>query len=148
MNRTEFLSLSVAIHAILLAAAFLMPAPFPSPKLPKYPEELLYVQPVNLEARPDVYHHTGTTAAYLSPGRRQETAKADKDFGPKVAIAAPPSGQGAASPAVIAHPAPAPAAPSRATVHTIGRATRRRDTCSTCSTIRTVSLFPCGLSRS
>lgn len=88
MNRTEFLSLSVAIHAILLAAAFLMPAPFPPPKLPKYSEELLYVQPVNIEARSDRYHHTGKTAAYLSP---------------------PPSGQGAASPAVIAHPAPAPA---------------------------------------
>ena len=112
MNRTEFLSLSVAIHAILLAAAFLMPAPFPSPKLPKYAEELLYVQPVNLEARPGVYHHTGTTAAYLSPESSQETAKADKDFGSKVAIAAPPSGQGAAPPAVIAHPAAAPAAPA------------------------------------
>ena len=106
MNRAEFLSLSVAIHAILLAAAFLMPAPFPSPKLPKYAEELLYIQPVNLEARPG----TGKTAAYLSPESSQETAKADKGFGSKVAIAAPPSGQGAAPPAVTAHPAAAPAA--------------------------------------
>ncbi len=70
MNRTEFLSLSVAIHAILIAAAFLMPAPFPSPKLPKYAEELLYVQPVNLEARPGEHHHAGKTAAAFISGKK------------------------------------------------------------------------------
>ncbi len=48
MSRTEFLSISVAIHAILLVAAFLMPKPFPAPKLPKYTEELIYVQPVSI----------------------------------------------------------------------------------------------------
>ncbi len=47
MSRTEFLSISVAIHAILLVLAFLMPKPFPAPRLPEYTEELIYVQPAS-----------------------------------------------------------------------------------------------------
>jgi hypothetical protein len=85
MNRTEFLSLSVAIHALLLAAIFLMPAPFPSPKLPKYSEELLYVQPVTLGALPDERHHAGKTGADSSPGGPSAT-KAEKGAGLKMGI--------------------------------------------------------------
>ncbi len=47
MSRAEFLSISVVIHAILLIAAFLMPKPFPAPRLPKYTNELIYVQPAS-----------------------------------------------------------------------------------------------------
>jgi hypothetical protein len=133
MNRTEFLSLSVAIHALLLAAAFLMPAPFPPPELPKYAEELLYVQPVNLGALPDGHCDTGKTAADSSPGG-PSAKRADKGPGLKADItsrkhgsvrvwptgpdnprlvSAGPSPLQAASPAAAAAPAVHNAQPSR-----------------------------------
>ncbi len=84
MSRAEFFSISVAIHAMLLVMAFLMPKPFPQPKLPKYTEELIYVQPASVEkdagtggapgggnqaAPQPVNGHAVPTGAHNGPGR-------------------------------------------------------------------------------